>query len=744
MAQEHLELNFTDKGIMNIVYREINILWYYNRIYKYFNTANYLTAVQMYLSDNVLLREPLQKKHVKSIPSGHWGASPGINMIISCIINALQISGDTEIDYNLILGTGHANAALLSNMYLNGYLSDYFPQFEYGYEGIKALCQAYGSPNGFSGEISAKMPGCIYPGGELGYALGIAYGTVLGKRNQTTFVIIGDGECETSVTCASWFSPKLIADTVHGNVIPIINLNQYKMGSDTLLSRMSDNEIIGYFSGVGLKAIICNDWRNLADSLLDTIKTKHSNNNVFLFRTVKGWTGPYNLSLSECENALKSHKIPLRDPSKDDYEFEALKKWLLSYSPSNLFDSNGKPDEDVLQMKCKQLFQFPAEIETPSASSAFTIKTSKTMSASFENVLIKQIEATNDLFIFSPDELSSNGFRLLLEKDNLKNHVIEVLNENLCQVFYEGLTLTNRHGVLVSYECFIPIVTSAVSQYAKFLYHSLASQSIMKTNRPSLVYLLTSICWNNTYSHQNPEFVMDLISKGYSFIHALYPIDKNTGVVMLQEALQSENDIRIITYDKRSQADIMSFDTARDCVRDKYYIWPTNNYNTCDCMLISTGDIQAAECNKVICYFEEHSDLSIKHISILDLSLLSDEGGTVFRYLLNKCLEGRPAPIIYVFEGYPSLIESLLYHNNHSSQIQVFGYNNRGWDSVPSLMKQIDNGISHWNIGIKICESLLSSDSTKKGELMQYKEQFKAKMNEYYASLYVNSAKKLV
>ena len=438
--------------------------------------------------------------------------------------------------------------------------------------------------------------------------------------------------------------------------------------------------------------------------------------------------------MSEEDNALNAHKVPIKRPIQNDADFEALKKWLLSYVPSRIFNSTNSPNDEIMQMRYKELFSFITDRETPMQVPSCT-KSGNTTSDSLSDILMTSILKGKQIYIFSPDELISNGFGKMLDNGTVQKFVIETLNEGICQAMYEGLTLSNGHGVLISYECFIPIVTSAVSQYAKFLYHSL--QSSWTINRPSLVYILTSVCWSNTYTHQNPEFVMDLLMKGYSFIHALYPIDKNTGAVMLSDALQSKNDIRIITYDKRNQADVIPIAEASACVANKYYVWPQNESVLCDCIVLSTGDIQSDQCNKAVQFLQNSAKLSIMHISILDLSLLL-ENNVRLDQILDEKRNGRGVdiPIIYVYSGYPALIKSLLYNSNYKCNIHVLGYNNKGWNAVPSLMKQCENGISQWDIGIRICAELLKKDSVRYNALHGVSDLLKLQKENYVRSIY--------
>ncbi len=48
----------------------------------WWRAANYLNIGQIYLMENPLLREPLRAEHIKPRLLGHWGTSPGLNLIL--------------------------------------------------------------------------------------------------------------------------------------------------------------------------------------------------------------------------------------------------------------------------------------------------------------------------------------------------------------------------------------------------------------------------------------------------------------------------------------------------------------------------------------------------------------------------------------------------------------------------------------------------------------------------------------
>jgi xylulose-5-phosphate/fructose-6-phosphate phosphoketolase len=100
----------------------------------YWQTANYLTVAQIYLCDNPLLREPLTRDHIKPRLLGHWGTSPGLNLVYAHM-NRLIRREDADILY--IAGPGHGGPALVANVYLEGTYSEIYPQVSTDVEGLR-------------------------------------------------------------------------------------------------------------------------------------------------------------------------------------------------------------------------------------------------------------------------------------------------------------------------------------------------------------------------------------------------------------------------------------------------------------------------------------------------------------------------------------------------------------------------------------------------------------------------------
>src|SRR5262249_42833205 len=172
---------------------------------RYRPAANFLAAAQLYLQDTVLLEEPLRSEHIKDRLLGHWGTSPGINLVYAHLNHLI-----TRYDLNMFLvtGPGHGATANLANLYLEGTLQEFYPELTLDRAGLTNFVKRFSWPGGFPSHLYPGVPGTIHEGGELGYALATAFGAAMDNPDLIVACIVGDGEAETGPTAAAWHSYK--------------------------------------------------------------------------------------------------------------------------------------------------------------------------------------------------------------------------------------------------------------------------------------------------------------------------------------------------------------------------------------------------------------------------------------------------------------------------------------------------------------------------------------------------------
>ncbi len=712
------------------------------QIDKYWRASNYITVAQMYLKGNVLLKEDLTPAHLKDSVAGHWGASPGINFIYAHI-NAFICR--TSSDVALVIGTGHAAGALISNLFLEGTLGDYYPEFDRSELGFTRLCRAFGSIDGFRSEMSPRIPGTIYDGGELGYGLSVAYGAALDNPDTVTVCVIGDGEGETGPTAAAWHGNKFINPKTTGGVLPIINLNGYKMGGPSVFATMSDRELMQYFLGLGYDPYIVHALHEQMYRALDRSyellvqnrkraeigDAKFGRWPVIIMKSPKGWTIP------DLESNRNVHKNPIERPHEN---VEFLEKWLQVYRPDDLFHDGqflasdiqnviprgdlriGKAFDRTTQ-SVNQLALPPIEHHAVQVGSARNVSQSSMHTAArYLSDVMNLNKETRNFRIMSPDELASNGLGEILihtskaynrnttdgSDFSLDGRVMEILSEHTCHAWLQGFIQSGRNGIMPTYEAFASICTSMTSQYAKYLYQS--QKVPWRKATPSLNILLTSVCWSNTYSHQNPEYVGSLVRKTYSFVRCYYPCDANTLLVCLEECLRSQNRINVVTASKRELPQWLHIDQARHAVSRGFVELPYGTTQAPHVVLVAIGDHATAECNHTVKELSNHlPHIRIRCISIIDLTVLGSP--TIFPHALsNQDIEmyfPSSVPIVINFHGYASDVKALIFERFRKRDVTVVGYSDQGDTSAPELYKMMLNGVSRYQIAIKVAGSLL-------------------------------------
>ncbi len=216
----------------------------------YWRASNYLSVGQIYLLDNPLLKEPLKREHIKPRLLGHWGTSPGLNML--CVhLNRVIKRDDLSVIY--IIGPGHGGPSLVAHAYLEGTYSEVYPNISQDEEGMQRLFKQFSFPGGIPSHVAPETPGSIHEGGELGYALSHAYGAAFDNPDLIVACVVGDGEAETGPLATGWHGNKFLNPARDGCVLPILHLNGYKIANPCFLARIPQTELQKFFEGMGYK-----------------------------------------------------------------------------------------------------------------------------------------------------------------------------------------------------------------------------------------------------------------------------------------------------------------------------------------------------------------------------------------------------------------------------------------------------------------------------------------------------------
>ena len=722
------------------------------KIDAYFRACNYLTVGQLYLLDNPLLREPLNKEHIKSKIVGHWGTCPGQNFVY---VHLNRVINKYNLNMIYVSGPGHGGNSIVSNVYLEGTYSEFYPDITEDEKGLKKLFKQFSFPGGISSHVAPETPGSINEGGELGYSLAHAFGAVFDNPDLIATCVVGDGEAETGPLATAWHSNKFLNPITDGAVLPILHLNGYKISNPTIFSRISEEEIECFFKGCGWKPyfvtgddplVMHEKMATTMDKVITEIKeiqrNARANNDakrprwpMIVLRTPKGWTGPKEVDGKVIENTFRAHQVPIMMDKPE--HIALLEKWLKSYHPEELFDKNGTliPELKALAPKglrrmgsnphanggklLKELIipdfrRYGVEVKTPGSVEAQDML----VLGGFVRDVIKANDKNRNFRIFGPDETMSNRLSKVFETTNrvwnaekysddeflnTDGRVMDsMLSEHMCQGWLEGYLLTGRHGFFASYEAFIRVVDSMFSQHAKWL--KVTSELPWREDIASLNYILSSNVWqqdHNGYTHQDPGFLDHVANKKADIVRMYLPPDANCLLSCFDHCIRSKNYVNVLVTSKHPRPQWLTMKQAVKHCTLGLSIWDfasNDQDGEPDVVLVSCGDTPTLEMMATEDILRENTDIKIRFINVVDLFKLqaqsrhphglSDED---FDTLFTK-----DKPIVFAFHGYPTLIHELLYER-HNKNISVHGYLEEGTITTPFDMR-VQNEIDRFHL----------------------------------------------
>jgi xylulose-5-phosphate/fructose-6-phosphate phosphoketolase len=715
----------------------------------YWRAANYLSVGQIYLLDNPLLREPLRLEHLKPRLLGHWGTSPGLNLIYA---HMNRLIGRDALNAIFIAGPGHGGPAVVANAYLEGAYTERYPEITQDEAGMRALFRQFSFPGGIPSHASPEAPGSIHEGGELGYSLLHAYGAVFDNPELIACCVVGDGEAETGPLATSWHANKFLNPARDGAVLPILHLNGYKIAGPTVLARIGEDELQALFRGYGYDpCIVSGDepelvHAQLADALERAITrireiqaparstgfTARAAWPLIILRTPKGWTGPKSVDGVPIEGTFRAHQVPLADFSTHPDHLRLLEEWMRSYRPDVLFDDTGKLRDDVAQLAPAGTRRMSAN---PNANGGeilrrlvipdfrtYALDVASPGTAMYEStraagqMLRDVIRANPACFrLFAPDETASNRLNAVFEvtdrcstaavlptddRVSANGRVMEVLSEHCCQGWLEGYLLTGRHGLFTSYEAFIHIVDSMFNQHAKWL----ETCRHIPWRRPiaSLNYLLSSHVWrqdHNGFTHQDPGFLDVVLNKTADVVRVYLPPDANTLLSVLDHCLRSKDYINVIVAGKQPELQWLDMESAiKHCTEGAgIWTWASNDAETePDVVLACAGDVPTLETLAAADFLRTHlPELRVRVVNVVDLMTLQPKSehphGLEDREF--DSIFTKDKPVIFAFHGYPVLIHRLTYRRTNHDNFHVHGYREQGTTTTPfdmAVLNQID------------------------------------------------------
>jgi xylulose-5-phosphate/fructose-6-phosphate phosphoketolase len=715
----------------------------------YWRAANYLSVGQIYLLDNPLLKEPLRPEHIKPRLLGHWGTTPGLNLIYAHLNRVIR---ERQRQLMYVIGPGHGGPAIVANTWLEGSWTATYPNTTQDELGMSRLFRQFSFPGGIPSHVAADVPGSINEGGELGYSLSHAYGAAADNPDLVVACVVGDGEAETGPLATSWHSNKFLDPVRDGAVLPILHLNGYKIANPALLARLGDEELTALLQGYGHEpylvegsdpATVHQALAGALDHCLDRIdeiqleartaseRPTRAAWPMIVLKTPKGWTGPHTVDDQPVEDTWRSHQVPLSGVRRNEEHLRQLESWLRSYRPEELFDEAGRPVERLLELapgpelrmgscphanggvltrdlELPSVEEYAVPVKRPGAEDG---EPTKVFAAYLRDAFRMNAEYSN-LRLFGPDETESNRLTAVYEATDKAwlgerratdehlapdGRVLEMLSEHTCQGWLEGYLLTGRHGLFSSYEAFVHIVDSMVNQHAKWL--KTVNRLDWRRPIPSLNYLLTSHVWrqdHNGFSHQDPGFIDHVVNKKAEVVRVYLPPDANTLLSTMDHCLRTRNYINVVVAGKQPQPSWLDWESAAlHCARG-IGVWDfaSNDAGDPDVVMACAGDVPTLETMAAVDLLRERlPGLRIRVVNVVDLMRLQDsrEHPHGLSDAEFDALFTTDKPVIFAYHGYPWLIHRLTYRRHGHANLHVRGYIEEGTTTTPFDMVVLNN-----------------------------------------------------
>jgi xylulose-5-phosphate/fructose-6-phosphate phosphoketolase len=706
----------------------------------YWETANYLTVAQIYLEDNPLLREPLAPEHIKPRLLGHWGTSPGLNLVYAHLNRLIRSTG---VDVLYVAGPGHGGPAVVANVYLEGTYSEIYPQVSADIDGMRRLVRQFSTPGGIPSHVSVPTPGSIHEGGELGYALVHSFGAAFDHPELLVACVIGDGEAETAPLEGSWKGVRFLNPARDGAVLPILHLNEYKISGPTVLGRAREGEVLGLLSAHGYEPrlvaghdprLVHSDFAAALDECYASIReiqagarergvTGRPTWPAIVLHTPKGWTGPVEVDGVPVEGTFRAHQVPVAAVRDNPEHLEILESWMRSYRPEDRFDAEGRLRPELaalapeggkrmgatayanggrllVPLDVPDFTTYALDVKSPGATQA---ESTRRLGELLRDTFTRNA-ARRNFRLFCPDETNSNRLGAVFEVENRclmdarpdddhvspDGRVMEVLSEHNCQGWLEGYLLSGRHGLFATYEAFAMVSASMAVQHAKWL--EAGRELSWRAPVSSLNVLLTSTCWRNDhngFSHQGPGLIDTMISMKGAVVRVYLPPDANCLLSVADHCLSSRDYVNLIVIDKQPQLQYLDMGSARAHSARGASVWDwasTDEGEEPDVILACAGDIPTMETVAAAWLLRRHlPELRIRVVNVVDLMVLFPPDvhphglpPATFSELFTV-----DADVIVAFHGYARALHQILHGRPRAERFHVHGYIEEGTTTTP-------------------------------------------------------------
>ncbi|MBL8201073.1 MAG: phosphoketolase family protein [Chromatiales bacterium] len=734
-----------------------------SRLHAWWSACNYLAVGMIYLRDNPLLRKPLTIGHVKHRLLGHWGASPALSFVWTHLNRVIRRD---DLDVIFVAGPGHGAPGVLGPAYLEGTYAEVYPECSEDLAGLQKFCKQFSFPGQIGSHVTPETPGSIHEGGELGYSLAHAYGAAFDNPDLIVACVIGDGEAETGPLATAWHSNKFLNPARDGAVLPILNLNGYKIANPTILARISREELQALFAGYGYTPYFVEgsdpaEMHQKMAATLDEVVAKikaiqrrartgrgieRPRWPMIVLRSPKGWTGPKTVKGHKAEGSWRSHQVPFSDVRENPKSLKLLEDWLKSYKPRELFDESGRLVPELRELAPRGTRRMSANLHANGGLLRkdlrlpdfrdYAVKVPVAGVTRHDNTrplgeFLRDVMRNNmtNFRVFGPDETASNRLDAIYEVSKKAwmadllpedadggelardGRVMEMLSEHTLLGWLEGYLLTGRHGFFHTYEAFAHVIDSMFNQHAKWL-DTCKNHVSWRAPVASQNILLSSTVWrqdHNGFSHQDPGFIDVVTNKSPTVTRIYLPPDANCLLVIADRCLRSTDCINVIVADKQKHMQFSTIDEAIVHCAKGIGIWRRASNDEGvepDVVLASCGDVPTLEALAAAAILREKlPDLKVRFVNVVDLYRMQPD--TEHPHGLTPrefdSLFTTSKPVIFNFHGYPWLIHKLAYRFTNHENIHVRGYKEKGNINTP-LELAIINQIDRFNLVMDVID----------------------------------------
>ncbi|HEY3396496.1 MAG TPA: phosphoketolase family protein [Armatimonadota bacterium] len=754
---------------------------------RYRRAVDFLAAAQVYLQSNALLERPLTSADIKDRLLGHWGTDPGINLVYAHLNRLVRQTGAGAL---LVTGPGHGAAANLANMYLEGTITEFYPQYTRDREGLERFVRAFSWPGGFPSHLNPGLPGVINEGGELGYSLSVSFGAALDNPDLLVVCLVGDGEAETGPMATAWHGNKFLNPATDGAVLPILHLNGWKISSPSIYATMSEEQLTDLFRGYGYEPRWVKASERLDEDMAEAMGWAYESVRaiqtearagrpperaiwpLLIMETPKGMGCPAEIDGQPMEGTWRAHQVPGKDLKTNPAHLEIVERWLRSYRPEELWDAEGRPAADIVaccprgeQRVALNPHGFGGRVRRPLVlprledfalplAQRGAVGEGMAAVGKYLAELVRLNAEQRNFRVVCPDELESNRLQDLLattqrqytypvsplaENIGRDGRVLETLSEHNCQGWLQGYLLTGRHGLYPCYEGFIPLVDSMMNQYAKFLKSAL--EVPWREPVSSLIYLLTSVAWrqdHNGYSHQGPGFIGNVLTKKGHTYRVDLPPDGNSLLVTMEERLAATDLVSVIVADKQPAPQWLSLEEAREHCRVGASIWSwasTEDGESPEIVLACCGDHLTVEVMAAAQILREEAPtwrvrvVNITELLVLGIPQKYPPGMDEAQF---QRLFPLDCPVIFNFHGYTAPIKQLLWERPGTERFDINGYREEGTTTTPFDM-QVANRTSRFHLVMQTAEKIAARHPHVAGQAEALIRRYQAKLLEHKA-----------